>query len=43
MQLFEKTWHTWDLWTWMATLLLLLRVLTAQGMGHHPGGLGDLL
>ena len=24
----------------MATLLLLLRVLTAQGMGHHPGGAG---
>ena len=38
LQFFERTWHTWDLWTWVATLLPLLRVLYAKGLGHCPGG-----
>ena len=29
LQFFERTWHTYDLWTRMVTLLMLLRVLIA--------------
>lgn len=37
LQFFERTWHTWDLRTRVATLPLL-RVLYAKGLGHCPGG-----
>ena len=38
LQFFERTRHTWDLWTRVTTLLPVLRVLYAKGLGQCPGG-----